>query len=113
MMVVILNMPVGFALILSVHAEPVSSGASVFQHFSNLTPLTEIPDIFLPDNASVGHNTQMTPSSSSAISKFLIPTEVSTPSGQKGEPPHTHLLTFATAVKILNEKERKNEKKQK
>ena len=38
---------------------------------------------------------------------MLVPPQVSTPSGQKGEPPRARLLTSAAAFEILKEKERK------
>ena len=47
---------------------------------------------------------QSTPSLT--IAKYLTTPQVATPSGRKGEPPHARLLTSATVMQTLNEKER-------
>ena len=74
------------------------TGESVVENFSEVSPLAEIP------LASTQYQTtKMTPS------KFLIPPQVSTPSGRKGEPPRARLLTSAAAFEMLKEKERKKQ----
>ena len=40
---------------------------------------------------------------------FLTPPLASTPTGRKGEPPRTHLLTSCAAFEILKKKERKKQ----
>ena len=57
---------------------------SVLHHFSDVTPLQEIAvDSSSPNTES---DTSKTPSTS-ALSKFLIPTQAATPTGRKGELP--------------------------
>ena len=79
------------------------TGESVVENFSEVSPLAEIP---LASTQS--QTTKMTPSTS-AISKLLIPPQVSTPSGRKEEPPRARLLTSAAAFEMLKEKERKKQ----
>ena len=84
-------------------AETIASpGVSLTQHFSEVTPLTGIPiDMSTPGTrASVHNNTQISNfEPSSSCHSFC----------KRGEPPRARLLTSATALEMLNEKERKKQ----
>ena len=70
---------------------------SVLHHFSDVTPLQEIA----VDSPNTESDTSKTPSTS-ALSKFLIPTQAS-----KRRAASARLLTSTAALEILKEKERK------
>ena len=80
------------------------TGESLLNHFSDVTPVEEIAvDSSPPDKADTSQTTV------SNFSKFLIPPQVSTPTGQKGQPPRARLLTSSAALEILKEKEKKKQ----
>ena len=87
-----------------------SSDISLAQHFTDVTPFTEVSIDTSPTNTHtpVLHSTQATPSSSS-LSKYLALPQLSTPSGRRREPPHARLLTSAAALELLNEKQQKKQ----
>ena len=75
------------------HMGPASSGESLLNHFSDVTPVEEIAVNLSPTDKTPTNKTTV-----SNFSKFLIPPQVSTPTGPKRQPPRARLLTSSAAL---------------
>ena len=97
------------SLFLQHHTGPqdtTSSGESLLSHFSDVIPLEEIAVNSSPPDRT---GTNETPTLN--FSKFLISPQVSTPTGQKGQPPpQARLLTSSAVLEILQKKRRSKRK---
>ena len=105
-----------YSFVSSVEDSQMASGIdSLVDHFSEVNPLGAVADN-IASNSSVNNDLSNTPvvstpcSKVSALSKYLVLSGTSIPSGPKKAPPCARLLTSAEALAILAEKEQKKQK---
>ena len=107
-----------YSLVSSVKDPQNASGIdSLVDHFSEVNPLDTVADN-IPSNSSVNNDSSNTPvvsapqSEVNILSKYLVLSATSTPSGPQKAPPHARLLTSAEALAIPAEKEQKKQKEE-